>query len=222
MDAVEQKIIDAYEVHLLEEGKDPSTVFKFCRKIDIPEKAFYNHFPNFESIRCLYWAKLGQSVFDEISSDEVYCGYDSREQWLAFLFAYFEKLTEKRSFVMAIYPKHHQLKSCSMFRKLREVYEPWVEKWLSMIDHQEKNILPPQEVQLETAWLMFLFLHHFWSKDDSKGFERTDAAIEKSVNLYYQLLEPDLLNTAIDFAKFMMPNFQSPMDLIASIKGKFK
>lgn len=222
MESVEQKIIDAYEHHLLEEGKDPSTVFKFCRSIEITEKSFYDHFPNFESIRCHFWAKMGQDVLDDISSDDVFCGYQPREQWLAFLFAYFEKLTEKRSFVIAIFPKRHHLKSCSMLKALRDVYEPWVERWLSMVEHQEKKITPPQKVQLESAWLMFLFLHHFWYQDESKSFERTDAAIEKCVNLYFQFLEPDLLNTAIDFAKFMMPTPHSPMDLIDSIKRKFR
>jgi hypothetical protein len=47
------------------------------------------------------------------------------------------------------------------------------------------------------------FVIHFWKQDDSAGFEKTDAVIEKSVNLAFDLISKGAVDSAIDFAKFM-------------------
>ena len=46
----------------------------------------------------------------------------------------------------------------------------------------------------------------FWKEDNSPGFEKTDAAIEKSVNLAFDLIGKGAVDSAIDFAKFMYQN----------------
>jgi Tetracyclin repressor-like, C-terminal domain len=46
----------------------------------------------------------------------------------------------------------------------------------------------------------------FWVKDKSKGFENTDAMIEKSVNTAFDLMGSTALDSVLDFAKFMYQN----------------
>jgi hypothetical protein len=55
-------------------------------------------------------------------------------------------------------------------------------------------------------WLQMMFLLRFWLKDDSTGFSNTDAAIEKSVNLSFELMGRGPLDQMIDFAKFLYHN----------------
>jgi hypothetical protein len=52
-------------------------------------------------------------------------------------------------------------------------------------------------------WFKLLFLTDFWIRDTSKGFENTDAAVEKSVNLIFELMGQNTLDYIVDFAKFM-------------------
>jgi hypothetical protein len=47
------------------------------------------------------------------------------------------------------------------------------------------------------------FLLLFWRDDESAGFEKTDAAIEKSVNLAFDLIGKGAVDSAFDFAKFL-------------------
>jgi hypothetical protein len=47
------------------------------------------------------------------------------------------------------------------------------------------------------------FVIGFWIKDNSQGFEKTDAAIEKAVNLSFDLLGKNIADSAFDFAKFV-------------------
>ncbi|UTW64668.1 hypothetical protein KFE98_08250 [bacterium SCSIO 12741] len=53
-------------------------------------------------------------------------------------------------------------------------------------------------------WVQLLFVLDFWCKDNSAEFEQTDAAIEKAVNLTFQLLGESALDSMIDLAKFLM------------------
>jgi hypothetical protein len=45
-----------------------------------------------------------------------------------------------------------------------------------------------------------------WLNDSSKDYQVTDAAIEKSVNLVFDLLQKGPLDSMIDFAKFAYQN----------------
>ncbi|MEJ2006194.1 MAG: TetR family transcriptional regulator C-terminal domain-containing protein [Cyclobacteriaceae bacterium] len=55
-------------------------------------------------------------------------------------------------------------------------------------------------------WLQTMFIINFWLKDDSESFEKTDAAIEKAVNLSYDLMGAGPLDKMLDFAKFLYQN----------------
>jgi hypothetical protein len=52
----------------------------------------------------------------------------------------------------------------------------------------------------------FMFILQFWAHDESANFEKTDAAIEKSVNLAFDLIGKGILDNALDFGKFLYQN----------------
>jgi hypothetical protein len=56
----------------------------------------------------------------------------------------------------------------------------------------------------DALWLQWVFVVQFWLKDETKDFERTDAAIEKAVNLSMDLMGRNTLDSAFDFAKFLI------------------
>ncbi|WP_373400814.1 TetR family transcriptional regulator C-terminal domain-containing protein [Algoriphagus halophilus] len=55
----------------------------------------------------------------------------------------------------------------------------------------------------EAMWIQLWFVFQYWLKDQSPRFEKTDAAIEKSVNLAFDLMGKSALDSFLDFAKFM-------------------
>ena len=58
----------------------------------------------------------------------------------------------------------------------------------------------------EALWLQIAFIFRFWMEDKSPRFEKTDAAIEKSANLAFDLMGQSALDTFLDFAKFLYQN----------------
>ena len=58
----------------------------------------------------------------------------------------------------------------------------------------------------EATWVQLLFLMKFWKEDTSPGFEKTDMAIEKSVNTVFDVFDNTPLESIIDLGKFLWQN----------------
>jgi len=54
----------------------------------------------------------------------------------------------------------------------------------------------------EALWLQVLFVFNYWLSDQTPGFEKTDAAIEKSVNLAFDLMGKSALDSFLDLLSF--------------------
>ncbi|MGO1751977.1 MAG: TetR family transcriptional regulator C-terminal domain-containing protein, partial [Psychroflexus sp.] len=73
-------------------------------------------------------------------------------------------------------------------------------------ENDEQNIKFLQrnkKIYAEGTWLQFLFLLKFWKEDDSASFEKTDVAIEKSVNTIFDILDNSALERVFDLGKFL-------------------
>ena len=70
-------------------------------------------------------------------------------------------------------------------------------------DKQFKITKRPVFLFAEGAWLQTVFLLRFWLDDDSADFEKTDMAIEKSVNTVFDVFDNTPLESIMDFGKFL-------------------
>jgi hypothetical protein len=203
------RITESYREYLLTEGSSPASVFMFCKKIGLREDEFYECFGSFEAIEKSIWTGYFGGVKTKLTSDSDYGKFTAREKILAFYFSLTEVLKGDRSFVL------FQLKNWrnpailpSFLRGFHASFEEWATEVIAegkssgeiakrpYIDQRYQHVL----------WLHFLFILQFWVHDDSAGFERTDAAIEKSVNLAFDLIGKGILDSTIDFGKFLYQN----------------
>jgi hypothetical protein len=56
--------------------------------------------------------------------------------------------------------------------------------------------------------------------DDSKGFERTDAFVEKSAAVAFDLIRTQALDSAVDLARFLLPRLDPCKKSSNSIRSK--
>lgn len=203
------KIAKAYREYLLTEGKQPASVFKFCKDIGISEDEFYKHFGSFDALEKGIWKAFIDKTRKRLESDESYASFSAREKILTFYFALAELLKADRSFVL------HQLKSFknpALTPTFLKAFKTSFEDWITGVLNEGKN---SGEVAKRPFidqryhglfWLHLMFILQFWSKDESSNFESTDAAIEKSVNLAFDLIGKGVLDNALDFGKFLYQN----------------
>lgn len=204
--ASSEMIITAYQEHVLMEGKQPSTVFRFCRDIGIQEADFYKVAGSFEALEKLIWSGYMEKTIARLEGDADYANFSAREKMLAFYFTLAEELKSNRSFCVLLLNRHPKLEVVPGFLKtFKSRFETFVDSVLNdgktKGEVAERPYLDKRYPQL--FWVHLALLLMFWKGDDSAGFEKTDAFIEKSVNLAFDLIGKGAVDTAIDFGKFL-------------------
>lgn len=202
----EEKIITWYMDSVLENGKVPESVYKFCKANKIGEDTFYGFFGSFESIQQRIWHKFFDNTTTLLNKNKDYATMSNEDKMLTFFFTFFENLTLNRSYVLFALKEHRNaFEGLAQLKGLRKSFKEFATE-LIHIRNEEKNlkILKYNEPLFsEGAWLQFLFLLKFWMEDSSPRFEKTDIAIEKSVTTIFQIFENTPLEKIIDFGKFL-------------------
>lgn len=222
-----EKIRKAYTEYVLENGKQPTSVFQFAKKLKITESEFYDHYASFDAIEADVWVTLFNDTLKLLDADPTYQTYSVREKLLAFYYTWIEQLKAQRSFVVYSYGNLRaggELAADSPRARLamrgrpaasRQVLMPFKEAFYDfardlLAEGRESREVEPRPFLTDRyptgLWTQALFILDFWVKDVSKGFEKTDTAIEKSVNTTFDLIGRSPLDTLFDFAKFAYQN----------------
>lgn len=204
-----EAIENAYRDALLSEGKSPSSVFTFCKHIGIKESEFYNFYASFQSIENTIWQRYIDNVKSRLTADRDYAGFTAREKILTFYYSLVESLKSDRSFVLFLLKtwKNPTIQP-SYLKGFHASFEEWANRVIAEGKASGEIAKRPfvDERYHHLLWLHLLFVLQFWSHDDSADFAKTDAAIEKSVNLAFDLIGKGILDNALDFGKFLYQN----------------
>jgi hypothetical protein len=144
-----------------------------------------------------------------LHQEPVYNEYSGREKLLAFYFTLLEVLKPKRSFVNFSLSEVKKPELMPAFLKgFREKYTDFVKDLIrESIDKGEIVDRPLVGSRYdEGLWVQFLFILNFWLRDRSLKFEKTDAAIEKSVHLSFDLMGRSFVDSFVDLGKFIVQN----------------
>lgn len=202
--------MDLYIRLTLEANKTPDSVYLFAKAAEITESEFYNDFSSLEALETEIFANWWKLTAEQASSTEVFNSYSAREKVLSLFFMWIETLKGNRSFINFLYKRDHHFppKMPAYIKPLKEVFTETIKPILSgAIDSNEivdRKYL--SDKYIDALWLNFIFISNFWMKDHSKAFEKTDEAIERSVNLSFDMLGKSPLDSALEFGKFLFQN----------------
>jgi len=203
------KIQDAYVEYVLTHGRRPASVYKFCLDLGIAEDEFYDHVGSFDGLESHIWKGFMETTIDRLMGDKEFKAFTTREKILAFYFTLLETLKHHRSYVLFQFEDSKKPALVPTYIKaFKARFESFVESVLAegknVGEVANRPVIDKRYPQL--FWLHMGFILYFWKDDSSAGFEKTDAAIEKSVNLAFDLLGKGPVDSTIDFLKFLFQN----------------
>lgn len=199
-------IIELYMNDVLENNEEPKNVFVFCKKHKIEESDFYSFFGTLDAVKQSIWVKFFENAVATIEKESAFESYSDKNKLLTLYFTLFEILTLNRSYVLFSLKENKEgLKNLKNLKEFRNHFKDYiVDKVKSKPSEPFGKVAKVTEpVFSEGAWLQFLFLLKFWMDDTSKGFEKTDVLIEKSVNTVVDLLDTKPLESLFDLGKFL-------------------
>ncbi|WP_192821373.1 TetR family transcriptional regulator C-terminal domain-containing protein [Rufibacter sp. LB8] len=204
---IRERIIQEYVHHVLEHGREPASVYKFAQSLGISEEEFYNYFSSFQGVKEGLWEQIFDQTYSSMHAQAVYTQYNSKEKLLAFYYTWLEVLKKHRSFLLVAYPLPESLRKMPSpeLKAFKTKFQAFVQELV--LQGKEAGLLADRKFfsdrYPDALWLETLFIFQFWLRDTSQGFEKTDAAIEKSVTLAFDLMGRTAVDSLVDFAKFL-------------------
>ena len=105
---------------------------------------------------------------------------------------------------MALNQADQPMKNLGQLKDLRKSVKRFAEELIEEGNEDKSRFTTnPVELFSEATWAQLLLLMKFWLSDTSKGFEKTDAFIEKSVNVVFEVFDNTRLDTILDLGKFL-------------------
>jgi len=204
-----EEIQSAYIDYVLTKGTKPASVYVFAKDNNLTEEEFYNFFGSFDGIEESIWTGLCQKALTEVQNQEIWDQYSSREKTLAFFYALIELLKSKRSFVLYSLKQSGQtIGTPSILKGVKNLFESFasglVDQGVESGELADRRFLTSK--YKDALWIQFGVILNFWAKDNSAGFEKTDEAIEKGINVTFDLFAKSPLDSLFDYGKFMMNN----------------
>jgi len=204
-----EQIKSSYIDYVLTNGEQPKSVYNFAKKLKIPEAAFYKFYGSFEAIEKAVWEDLTLATIIKIKEQEVWPKYTSREKMLSFFYSYLELLKTKRSFIIYTLKKHStRFATPSVLSGTKTVFESFAEDIINEgLDSGELSDRKFFSKRYKDAlWVQFAFIINFWMDDDSKDFEKSDEAIEKGINVTFDLFQRSPIDHLFEYGKFLTRN----------------
>jgi len=208
------KIVDAYIDYVLTEQKEPASIYAFAKHLGIEESEFYQYYNHFSDIESGVWKDAVNSTIKSLKESAEFSTYTAREKVLGFFYTFIEVLNKRRSFYVYSLGnnKMHFKTPEGIKMPIMDFAKEVRQEGLAGKELEERKFLSDR--YHEAVWLNTLFILKFWIEDKSQGFEKTDAAIEKSVNLMIELMGKSALDSMLDLGKFLFQNgMKSPFKM---------
>ena len=199
-----QDILAKFMEYVLDKGRWPVSVYQFCKEAGFKEDEFYAHYGSVRAIKSSVWTFFYDHTAELLSGNKDYQDYNAKEKMLSFFYTFFELLGRNRSYMLFTLESARMEEKTRQLSGLRKRLKNFAKELIEEGNDQKSKFGQRNTtVFSEGAWWHFLFILKFWIDDDSAGFEKTDIAIEKSVNTVFELFENTPLDSVIDFGKFL-------------------
>lgn len=200
------KILQGYTDFVLTYQRKPTSVYVLCKHLEMEETAFYQFFASISALEKALWLTFFADTYQRITEDEVYAGYSVREKLLSFYYTWIEVLKPQRSYVV------HTIASTDFLdlkpnylEDLHKTFLDYAQKLMQ--EARETDEFPErmfiQNIYPNILWLQARSILHYWAKDASENFEKTDAYIEKNVNFTCDALSRSFLDSAFEYLTFI-------------------
>jgi hypothetical protein len=202
-----KELRDTFIEYVLMNGKLPLSVFQFMKTLNRREAEFYEHYNSFQSLEKDVWVGIFEETLSKVKNTEVYESYSAREKLLSFYYTWIEVLKNYRSYIvhtskLSLRPDNWMKSPIKGFREPFLTYaKNLINEGIAKNEVVKRPLLSDNYDKL--VWMQLMFVLKFWMDDESQSFERTDAAIEKAVNLSFDLMGNTVLDSVVDFGKFL-------------------
>jgi AcrR family transcriptional regulator len=203
------QIIAEYLDYLETVQQAPGWVYKFADATAVNKDDFYLYFEDITDLETQIWSQQIESTMEVLSNDPGYPNYTAREKLLAFYFTLLEIINDQsqalglilnRSLIPGIAPA-----ALTDFKQsFSNFTQELIQTGLGTNEIENRPLVTSYYGR--ALWFQCLFLLRFWKNDKSPQRSATDEAVERSVNLLFDLAGHTPVDSAVGFTRFVYRN----------------
>lgn len=201
------RVIDTFLEHWKRAGAYPESVVLLCEEAEIGEGEFFAMFPNLESVEAAHWLRALNGVIERVQGNEEWEGFSAKQRLLVFLFAFVEDALAFRSTLLLRFGGLRPYENPAVLRKFEGRFKSFADdlliRGMETGEIAERGLVG--RIYPGGMYLHFRSVIAFYLADDSERYERTDAFIEKTVQLAFDVVGKSVADSAVDLARFFLP-----------------
>lgn len=151
------------------------------------------------------WKEYAETTLEQCVNDPSFGEYIAREKMLAYTYSLLQNMSADEQLIQMQFPYTFQYWTSDTLDKFKLEFLSFVKVLIE--EGQERGEIQKRpfinKIYPELFWNTMLSILIFWSKDTSAHKEQTDVAVEKWVNLLFDTIAPNALDSAVDLAQFM-------------------
>ena len=151
------------------------------------------------------WKNYAEFTLEQCLEDASFGEYIAREKMLAYIFALLNNISSDEAQIKQQLPSRISWWNNKILKDFKLEYFSFVKVLIE--EGQDRGEIQKRpfiyNIYPELFWGTLLSVLSFWANDDSEYKEQTDIAVEKWVNLLFDTLAPNAIDSALDLAQFI-------------------
>lgn len=203
MDQSELK--QAYIKYVKAHGETPKWSYQFIDPLKLDSGSFFDIYSSLSQLEQDIWNDFFTLLLARLEGEPAYLEYSAREKLLAFYFTLIEVLAGERDFIGVLFKRFRVSLMPAFLRDFKKQYLTYIKDLINQAKDEDEAIGRPiiDSLYDHGLWRQCQFIIWFWTRDQSDGYELTDAAIEKAVHLSFDLMGHTPIDSMVGFAKFL-------------------
>ncbi|CAN5256755.1 hypothetical protein BH09BAC1_BH09BAC1_11770 [soil metagenome] len=202
-------LVDHYLQYISEKQSRPGSIYALAKHLGQDKETIQRDYKTIAELESELWGSFIEKTFLRLNAEPAYAEYVARERLLAFYFTLLEVIAPYRAYIKLV-PL-----STSVFNLGTNVFADFKKAFLTYTHSLVELGMETGEVEKrmfvtdkynEALWAQCLFILNFWLKDTSENFEKTDEAVERSVNLSLDLMARGPIDSLLEFGQFLFKN----------------
>jgi hypothetical protein len=202
-----EKFLVGFRDYIARHGHPPASALALCEPLGLGERDFYTEFGSIESVESVFWEDLFTKTLTAVQSGAEWEGFGARQRMLAFLYAFLEKSLDVRTVLLFRFRNLSPLSTPEWLRGMERRFKEWASE-LVAAGSTSGEIAERGRLASLYPSAMYLVLRSvidFHVKDTSARYERSDAFVEKTTNLAFDLMRTQAIDSAFDLLRFLAP-----------------
>ena len=163
-------------------------------------------YTSIQQIETEIWTEYATMTLTQCVEDPSFGEYIAREKMLAYVFVLFQNMNADEEQIRLQMRSTIKWWTSPLLKEFKAEFNSFVK---TLIDEGQERGEIQKRLYINNSypvlfWNTLLFIFIFWSKDTSKHKEQTDVAVEKWINLLFDTLAPNAVDSAVDLAQFMI------------------